>query len=147
MRRPLAALALLLVAACGGPTPYQNATVSGNVLWSEPIVYGPDATLTVYLVDASGPESPLEVELQKVNNPEPGAELYAGTSIEGMIRSPEDFAFAVPLEHVDQGHDYRLKAVIVDRGKPVLATVEGPLVLTKGRPLRVDLTVEPVPGS
>ena len=47
MRRPLAALALLLVAACGGPTPYQNATLSGNVLWSEPIVYGPDATLTV----------------------------------------------------------------------------------------------------
>ena len=53
----------------------------------------------------------------------------------------------MPLDHVDESHDYRLKAVIVDRGKPVLATVEGPLVLTKGRPLRVDLTVEPVPGS
>ena len=147
MRRPLAALTLLLLSACGAPGPYGNANLSGNVIWSEPVVYGPDASLIVYLVDASGPESSLEVELQKVNNPEPGAELYAGTSIEGMLRSPEDFAFAVPLEHVDQGHDYRLKAVITDRGRPVMATAEGPLVLTKGRPLRVDLTVEPVPGS
>ncbi len=147
MRRPLAALAFLLTAACAGPSPYRNADLGGTVTWPEKIVYGPDASLIVYLVDASGPEAPLEVELQKVNNPVPGSELYAATTIEGMIASPESFSLAVPLEQVDESHDYRLKAVIIDRGNPAMATMAPPLVLTKGRPLRVDLTLAPVTGG
>ena len=83
--------------------------------WSEQVTYGPGATLYVYLVDTSGPESPLQVDLQKLDNPEPGAELLAATTIEGMIPSPTAFSLAVPLDQVDQGHDYRLKAAIVDR--------------------------------
>lgn len=147
MRRPLAALALLALAACSGPGPYRNAELGGTVTWTEEVVYGPDASLVVYLVDASGPESPLEVDLQKLDNPAPGAELFAATTIEGMIRSPTRYSLAVPLEHVDQSHDYRLKAVIVDQGKPALTTSEPPLVLTKGRPLQVDLVVSAVAAT
>jgi uncharacterized lipoprotein YbaY len=147
MRRPLAAIALLLVAACTGPSPYRNADLGGTVSWPERIVYGPDASVIVYLVDASGRESSLEVELQTVNNPVPGGELFVATSIEGMIASPARFSLAVPLEQVDEGHDYRLKAVIIDQGKPVMATSDAPLVLTKGRPLQVDLEVNPVTGG
>ncbi|MGD9509651.1 MAG: YbaY family lipoprotein [Geminicoccaceae bacterium] len=145
MRNHLAALALLLLAACAGPTPYQNADITGTVSWSERVTYGPDATLYVYLVDASGPDSPLQVELQKLDNPEPGAELEAATTIEGMIPSPTRFSLVVPLDQVDQGHDYALKAAIVDQGKPVMATSNAPLVLTKGRPTQVELTLAPVP--
>ena len=79
-------------------------------------------------MDASGPETYAQVDLQKLDNPAPGAELYAATTIEGMIASPTRFSLAVPLEHVDEGHDYRLKAVIVDQGKPVMATGAPPLV-------------------
>ena len=53
MRRLLAALALVTLAACSGPSPYRNADLGGTVIWQE-VVYGPDATLIVYLVDASG---------------------------------------------------------------------------------------------
>jgi uncharacterized lipoprotein YbaY len=62
-----------------------------------------------------------------------------------MLASPTSFSLAVPLEHVDQGHDYRLKAAIVDRGRPAMATGTSPLVLTKGRPLKVDLVLLPLP--
>ena len=141
MRRTPAALTL---AACSSPSPYRNAELGGTVSHRGGITYGPDATLAVYLVDASGPESRLEVELQKLDDPAPGRELLAATSIEGMIPSPTRFSLPVPLDQVDPGHDYRLKAVIVDRGKPVMATAEAPLVLTKGRPLQVDLTVVPI---
>jgi uncharacterized lipoprotein YbaY len=147
MRRPLATLALLALAGCSGSSPYRNADLGGAVSWQEKIVYGPDASLIVYLVDASGPESPLEVDLQKLDNPAPGAELFAATTIEGMISSPTRFSLAVPLDHVDQSHDYWLKAVIVDEGKPAMATIEPPLVLTKGRPLQVDLELTPVTGG
>ena len=116
MRNHLAALAVLLLAACAGPTPYQNADITGTVSWSERVTYGPDATLYVYLVDVSGPDSPLQVELQKFDNPEPGAELLAASTIEGMIPSPTRFSLVVPLDQVDEGHDYALKAAIVDQG-------------------------------
>lgn len=145
MRNQLAALAVLLLAACAGPTPYQNADITGSVSWSERVTYGPDATLYVYLVDTSGPESPLQVELQKFDNPEPGAELQAATTVEGMIPSPTRFSLVVPLDQVDEGHDYALKAAIVDQGKPVMATTEAPLVLTKGRPTQVELILAPIP--
>jgi uncharacterized lipoprotein YbaY len=145
MRNQLAVLGVLLLAACTGPTPYQNADITGTVGWSERVAYGPDATLYVYLVDSSGPDSPLQVELQKFDNPEPGAELLAATTVEGMIPSPTRFSLVVPLDQVDQGHDYALKAAIVDQGKPVMATIDAPLVLTKGRPTQVELTLAPVP--
>ena len=35
MRRPLAALALLTLAACSGPSPYRNADLGGTVSWQE----------------------------------------------------------------------------------------------------------------
>jgi len=145
MRNHLAALAVLLLAACAGPTPYQNADITGTVSWSEQVTYGPDATLYVYLVDVSGPDSPLQVEQQKFDNPEPGAELLAATTVEGMIPSPTRFSLVVPLDQVDEGHDYALKAAIVDQGKPVMATSDAPLVLTKGRPTQLELTLAPVP--
>ena len=145
MFRSLSLIVLALLLGCAAPDPYRNAEVSGQVSYREKIVYGPDATLIVFLVDASGPESPLQVELQKLDSPDPGAELLAATSIEGMIPSPTDFALAVPLDKIDQGHDYRLKAVILDQGRPVMAAGEPPLVLTKGRPVRVDLVLVPLP--
>ena len=103
--------------------------------------------LVVWLVDASGPESPIEVDLQKLDNPAPGTELLAATTFEGRIVSPTPFALPVPLAKIDQGHDYRLKAAIIDQGKPVMATSNAPLVLTKGRPFQVDLEVSPIRGS
>jgi uncharacterized lipoprotein YbaY len=145
MRNHLAVLAVLLLAACAGPTAYQNADITGTVSWSERVTYGPDATLYVYLVDTSGPESALQVELQKLDNPEPGAELLAATTVEGMIPSPTRFSLVVPLDQVDEGHDYALKAAIVDQGKPAMATTDAPLVLTKGRPTQVELILAPVP--
>jgi uncharacterized lipoprotein YbaY len=145
LHRTTAAIATLLLAACSSPGPYRNADLGGTVSWSEKIVYGPDATLNVYLVDVSGPESPLQMELQKLDNPAPGTELFAATSIEGMIASPTRFSLAVPIQHIDEGHDYRLKAVIVDQGRPVMATADAPLVLTKGRPLQVELVLAPLP--
>ena len=145
MRNRLAALTVLLLAGCAGPSPYQNADITGTVSWSERVTYGADATLYVYLVDTSGPESTLQVELQKLDNPEPGAELLAATTVEGMIPSPTRFSLVVPLDQVDEGHDYGLKAAIVDQGKPVMATTNAPLVLTKGRPTQVELTLAPVP--
>ena len=53
----------------------------------------------------------------------------------------------MPLAKIEQGHDYRLKAAIIDQGRPVMATTNAPLVLTKGRPLQVDLGVSPIQGS
>ena len=50
----------------------------------------------------------------------------------------------MPLDKIDQGHDYELKAAIIDQGKPVMATSNAPLVLTKGRPMQVDLEVSPI---
>lgn len=144
MRPFLAVTTLALLAACSSPSKYDNAELSGTVSYRQKIVYGPDATLVVYLVDASGPESPLEVELQKRDNPEPGAELFATTTVEGMISSPMTFTLPVTLDKVDQGHDYALKAAIVDHDRPVMATANPPLVLTKGRPFQVDLVVSPV---
>ncbi len=145
MRLLLTALAFLSLAACSSPSPYQNADLSGQVSWSERVSYGPGATLYVYLVDASGPESALAVDLQKLDNPAPGEELLAATTIEGLIPSPTDFSLAVPLDQIDQGHDYRLKAAIVDHGRPAMVTANPPLVLTKGRPTQVDLVLAPVP--
>lgn len=146
MRPIRATAALALLAACAGPSKYDNAELSGTVTYEEKIEYGPNAALVVYLVDVSGPESPLSVELQKLRNPVPGSELLASTSVEGLIRSPEDFTLPVPLDKVDGSHDYALKAVILDREAPVMATTNPPLVLTKGRPYRADLVVVPVAG-
>jgi uncharacterized lipoprotein YbaY len=145
MRRLLAVSALALLAACSSPGPYQDAVVSGNVRYDQKIAFGPDAALLVWVADASGPEAPLEVELQKLSSPTPGAELVAFDSVEGMIVSPMPFSLPVPLDKVDQGHDYALKAAIVDRGRPVMATTNAPLVLTRGRPLQAELTVSPIP--
>ena len=147
MRRLLAAATLVLMAACTSPSPYGNAELGGTVTYVEKIEYGPDATLVVWLVDASGPENPIEVDLQKLDNPAPGTELLAATTFEGRIVSPTPFALPVPLAKIDQGHDYRLKAAIIDQGKPVMATSNAPLVLTKGRPFQVDLEVSPIRGS
>jgi putative lipoprotein len=144
MSRLLAVAALAMIAACSSPSPYQNAELGGSVVYRQKIIYGPDATLLVYLIDASGPESPLEVELQKLDNPTPGAELLAVSTTEGMITSPTKFSLPVPLDKVDQGHDYALKAAILDQGRPVMATAEAPLVLTKGRPFQVELLLTPV---
>jgi putative lipoprotein len=137
----------LLAAACASPSPYQQAELTGEVSYRQKIAYGPDATLVVYLVDVSGPESPLAVELQKLSNPEPGAELLAFTSAEGRIVSPTPFSLPVPLDKVDEGHDYALKAAILQDGRPVMATSDAPLVLTKGRPTRAELVVRAVEGS
>ena len=145
MRPILSAVVLLLLAACAGPKPDQNAVLSGTVHWSERVTYGPEATLYVYLVDASGPEGALQVELEKLDNPAPGSELLAASTVEGMIPSGTRFELAVPLDQVDQGHDYRLKAAIVDQGRPVMATASPPLVLTRGRPTQVDLELAPIP--
>jgi uncharacterized lipoprotein YbaY len=144
MSRLLAVAALAMIAACSSPLPYQNAELGGSVVYRQKIIYGPDATLLVYLIDASGPESPLEVELQKLDNPTPGAELLAVSTTEGMITSPTKFSLPVPLDKVDQGHDYALKAAILDQGRPVMATAEAQLVLTKGRPFQVELLLTPV---
>jgi uncharacterized lipoprotein YbaY len=144
MRRLLAVSALALLASCSSPGPYREAVVSGNVRYDQKIAFGPDAVLLVWVADASGPEAPLEVELQKLSSPTPGAELVAYDSVEGAIVSPTPFSLPVPMDKVDQGHDYALKAAIVDRGRPVMATTNAPLVLTRGRPLQADLTVSPV---
>ena len=139
-------LALLAAASCASPSPYRSAELTGEVSYRQKIAY-PDATLVVYLVDASGPESPLEVELQKLSNPEPGAELLAFTSVKGGIVSPTPFSLPVPLDKIDEGHDYALKAAIVQDGRPVMATAKPPLVLTKGRATRAELVASPVtPG-
>ncbi|HEX6013298.1 MAG TPA: YbaY family lipoprotein [Geminicoccaceae bacterium] len=145
MRRTLAACGLALAAACASPSPYRSAELTGEVSYRPKIAY-PDATLVVYLLDVSGPESPLEVELQKLSNPEPGAELLAFTSVEGGIVSPTPFSLPVPLDKVDEGHDYALKAAILQDGRPVMATTDPPLVLTKSRPTRAELLVRPVDG-
>lgn len=144
MRSFLAVAALALLAACSSPSPYQNAEIGGNVTYRQKIIYGPDATLVVYLIDASGPESPLEVELQKLDDPTPGAELLAVSTTEGMITSPTKFSLPVPLDKIDESHDYALKAAILDQGKPVMASTQPPLVLTKGRPFQVEVEVSPV---
>jgi uncharacterized lipoprotein YbaY len=144
MHRLLAVSALALLAACSSPGPYQDAVVSGNVRYAGNSAPGRDAVLVVWVADVSGPEEPLEVDLQKLSSPAPGAELVAYDSIEGGIVSPMPFSLPVPMDKVDQSHDYALKAAIVDRGRPVMATKEAPLVLTKGRPLRADLTVSPL---
>jgi uncharacterized lipoprotein YbaY len=146
MRRLLAAATLALLAGCASPSSYRNADLSGTVSYREKIIYGPDATLVVWLVDASGPESAIEVDLQKLDNPAPGAELLASSTVEGRIVSPAPFSLPVPLGKIDQSHDYRLKAAIIDQGRPVMATTDAPLVLTKGRPLQVDLEVSPIAG-
>jgi uncharacterized lipoprotein YbaY len=145
MRTIAAACGLALLTACASPSPYQSAELTGEVSYRQKIAY-PDATLVVYLVDVSGRESPLEVELQKLSNPEPGAELLAFTSTQGRIVSPTRFSLPVPLDKVDQGHDYALKAAIVQDGRPVMATADAPLVLTKGRPNTAELVVDPVDG-
>ena len=132
MRSCLSAAVLLLLAACAGPKPDQNAVLSGTVHWSERVTYGPEATLYVYLVDASGPEGALQVELEKLDNPAPGSELLAASTVEGMIPSGTRFELAVPLDQVDQG-------------RPVMATASPPLVLTRGRPTQVDLELAPIP--
>ena len=147
MRRLLTVATLALLAGCTSPSPYENAELGGSVTYPQKIAYGPDATLVVWLVDASGPESPIEVDLQKLDNPAPGTELLAATTFEGRIVSPTPFALPVPLAKIDQGHDYRLKAAIIDQGKPVMATSNAPLVLTKSRPFQVDLEVSPIRGS
>jgi uncharacterized lipoprotein YbaY len=144
MRRFLAVSALALLGACSSPSPYQNAELGGNVTYRQKIIYGPDATLVVYLVDASGPEQPIEVELQKLDDPVPGAELLAVSTTEGMITSPTKFSLPVPLDKIDQSHDYALKAAILDQGRPVMASRQPPLVLTKGRPFQVEVEVSPV---
>lgn len=144
MRRLLATVVLALLAACASPSPYKNADLGGTVSYRQKIAYGPDATLVVWLVDASGPESPIEVDLQKLDNPAPGTELLAASTFEGRIVSPTTFSLPVPLAKIDEGHDYRLKAAILDQGKLVMATSNAPLVLTKGRPLQVDLEVGPI---
>ncbi|MFL5335778.1 MAG: YbaY family lipoprotein [Geminicoccaceae bacterium] len=146
MRRLLAAATLALLAGCASPSSYRNADLSGTVSYREKVVYGPDATLVVWLVDASGPESAIEVDLQKLDNPAPGTELLASSTVEGRIVSPAPFSLPVPMGKIDQSHDYRLKAAIIDQGRPVMATTNAPLVLTKGRPLQVDLEVSPIPG-
>ena len=61
-----------------------------------------------------------------------------------MITSPTKFSLPVPLDKIDQSHDYALKAAILDQGKPVMATANPPLVLTKGRPFQVEVEVSPV---
>ena len=147
MRRLLTVATLALLAGCTSPSPYENAELGGNVTYPQKIAYGPNATLVVWLVDASGPENPIEVDLQKLDNPAPGTELLAATTFDGRIVSPTPFALPVPLAKIDQGHDYRLKAAIIDQGKPVMAMTNGPLVLTKGHPFKVDLEVTSIQGS
>lgn len=142
MRR--AALAcLLLLAGCATSHDRQDI-VFGSASWPGGAVYGPKATLIVYLADASGPETPIEVDLQKIDNPVPGAELLAYATDEGMMRSPHYFTLPVPAEKVDSGHDYVLKMVVVDQGHPVLALTDPPLVLTRGHPRQVDVMLHPV---
>ena len=145
MRRPLAALALLTLAACSGPSPYRNADLGGTVSWQEKIVYGPDATLIVYLVDASGPETSLQVDLQKLDNPVPGAELYAATTLEGMIASPTRFlaggaagACRRKPRLSAQGRDRRPGQARDGNGRAATGPDQGPT-------LQVELELAPLP--
>ena len=114
MRRRRVALlaAALLLAACSSTPRYRNADLAGTISYPQPVTFGPGAVLMVYLVDASGPESPLGVDLQKLDNPAPGQELFALSTVEGVIRSGTGFSLPVPLDKIDQGHDYALKALI-----------------------------------
>ena len=117
----------------------------GTVSYREKIVYGPDATLVVYLVDTSGPESPLEVELQKLDNPAAGH----GAAGRQHDRGHDHVADARSRCRCRSTRSTRattiaLKAAIIDHGRPVMATANPPLVLTKGRPFQVELEVSPV---
>ena len=141
MRR-IALAALLLLAACTTSHDRQDI-VFGSASWSGGTAYGPKATFIVYLADASGPETPVEVELQKIDNPVPGAELLAYDTDEGLLRSPHYFSLPVPREKIDRGHDYALKIAIVDQGRVVQTLVQPPLVLTGGHPRQVDVTLSP----
>lgn len=149
-RRFLAAAAaplpLLAAAACSGGAARNErpSIVFGTARWPAETSLGPDATLVVYLVDASAPEPPLEVALQKLDDPEPGAELLAYATDRGGLRSPQAFALPVPAGKVDPARDYALRVAVVDQGRPVLAAADAPLVLTRGRPRQVDVALEPV---
>ena len=67
----------------GGYVRCRNAELVRTVNYRKMMVYGPEATLIVYFVDVSGPERPLQVELQKLDNPESGAEFLTAATIEG----------------------------------------------------------------
>jgi uncharacterized lipoprotein YbaY len=142
MHRCLPLLLLAGLAACSQPSPYENVTVSGRVVFPATAL-APDAETTVFLTDLSGPEPKLEVDVEKLYAMDPGAELTVLQTIEGTTTSPVPFALQVPLDRIDESHDYGLTAAITERGRIVLGARRPTLVLTKGRPTTADLTLGP----
>lgn len=141
MHRFLPLLLLAGLAACSQPKPYDTATVSGQVLFPEGAALGADAVTTVFLADLSGPEPKLEVDLEKLYAMDPGEELMVAQRIEGTSRPPVPFTLEVPLDKLDQDHDYGLVAAVTEQGRIVLGTSRPTLVLTKGRPTTVEVTL------
>jgi uncharacterized lipoprotein YbaY len=142
LRLPLLCPLLLLV-ACASPPLDDTTVVSGTVSYQTKLP--PDAVTTIFLADASGPERPIEVDLQKLSSPDPGAELLVFETIEGDPPSPIAYSLQIPVAKVDQGHDYTVKAAVSVHDRILLVSRGSPLVLTKGRPHTADLVALP-PG-
>jgi uncharacterized lipoprotein YbaY len=144
MRRLLPLLLLAGLAACSQPSPYENVTVSGRVVFPATAL-GPDAETSVFLTDLSGPEPRLEVEVEKLYAMDPGAELTLAQTIEGTTTSPVPFSLEVPMAKIDTGHDYGLTAAVTEQGRIVLGANRPTLVLTKGRPTTADVVLSAWP--
>lgn len=137
-RVPVAILAIgALFAACfSGAAPSRaeapdEAIVTGAVTYDEDVSLPPDAAVDVWIVDVT-----------------PGMvaqAVVAETTIEaGNVRPPIPYKLRYAPGRVFADHDYAIKAAIRSGGETLFEMPNNFLILTKGRPDRVDVWVKKV---
>ena len=130
-------LASLGLAGCGSvPPPRAEArpSVVGTVTGPSDIAVPTNADLEIRLVDFSQPRDP--------------AIVIAETSTASPGNPPYKFRLHYNPAVIDARHDYALEARLVVAGRPRWKTEQLVPVVTKGRPIIVDLVLVPVsPGN
>lgn len=127
--------AVLLLAACatGGPPPEtRRPSVAGTVITDANIVVPPNAVLEIRLMDITAGSPPTVVTEQVSSNPGP---------------PPYRFRLFYQANTIDPERDYAVQARLLVAGRPLLVQRAPAPVLTKRRPVVVEIRLHPPEGS
>ena len=131
----LGALVPLIIAGCGAyhGTPPPRAAVTGRVTYRERSALPPDAVVRVQLSDVSRQDAAPIPIAQATLTP-------AGRQV------PVPFELRYDPDAIDSTHTYAVRATIESGGRLIFTTTTANTVITRGRPVHVDLVLAAVPG-
>ena len=152
--RLLALLSVPFVLAFGGctgtgvqaPHPEPLPSVSGTITGREPIVLPPNSVLEIRLVDFTPPNARAAVVTeQTLSNPaSPPLRVRLEQDTRRRVHIPLRFRLPYDPAAIDPRRDYALEARILVEGRARWTTAEFAPVITRNRPVVVDLQLQAV---